>query len=101
MKVSERIDEILEETSKEEIEETKTLKEIIREWFLRNIITKKGLIHLLTLQDIEMKEIKGNNTYLRKEKKKYKDLCVEQHKELRKRQIEINRLKREIEVMKK
>lgn len=96
--MKERINEIL---NQEVEEETRTLKEIIREWLLRSIQTKKGLVHLLTLQDIEVKEIKGNNTYLRKEKKKYKDLCVEQHKELRKRQIEINKLKREIERLSK
>lgn len=96
--MKERINEIL---NQEVEEETRTLKEIIREWLLRSIQTKKGLVHLLTLQDIEMKDTKGNNTYLRKEKKKYKDLCVEQHKELRKKQIEINKLKREIERLSK
>ena len=40
--MKERINEIL---NQEVEEENKSLKEIIREWLLRSIQTKKGLVH--------------------------------------------------------
>lgn len=93
--MNKRIQEVLNELKIEEEEYKRPLKEVIKEWLLRNIATKKKLQHLLTLQDIELTETKKNNTYLRKEKKKYKDLCVKLDKELKTKQIEVNELIKE------
>lgn len=93
--IKQEIEEIMKNIEIPEEEQNRPLKEIIREWFLRDIAAKKKMQHLLTLQDIELTETKNNNTYLRKEKKKYKDLCVKLDKELKTKQIEINELIKE------
>ena len=96
MKTKDRIQEIINEANIDEEEEKKSLKQIVKEHYLRSIVTKRGLIHLLTLQDIELKETKENNKYLRKEKKKYKDLCVELDKKMKTYEIENKQLIRKV-----
>lgn len=101
MKIQERINEIINEVEINEEELNKSLKEKFKEWLLRSIETKKGLIHLLTLQDIELKETKENNKYLRKEKKKYKDLYIELDKKCKEFEISNNQLLLEVEELNK
>ena len=93
--IKQEIEKIMKNIEIPEEEQNRSLKEIIREWFLRDIAAKKKMQHLLTLQDIELTETKNNNTYLKKEKKKYKDLYVKLDKEHKQLQIDFNLLLKE------
>lgn len=93
MNFKERIKELDKEIGIDE----RPIKDIIREWLLRTIALRRNILHLLTLQDIELKETKKNNTYLRKEKNKYKDMYGTLDKDYKKLQIEFNNLVKEYE----